>query len=77
MKGKKDHLDTSFIDWINSVGASKIAKTLDVYESTVRHWRAGNVLPRALQMKKIKELTKGRIDYVHIIEGSNSPLANK
>lgn len=65
---------TTFTDWINETGVNKVAKILGVYESTVRHWRNGFVLPRSHQMKRIKDITKGRVSYDAILEGSHSPL---
>lgn len=67
-------LDTSFRDWINEHGPVKLSKLLKTTDSTIRHWRLANTLPRPWQMKRIKELTKGRISYEEIIEGSCSPL---
>lgn len=68
--------NTSFIDWITKTGPQKIATTLGVYESAVRHWKDGRVLPQARHMKMIKKLTKGKIGYNDIIEGAQSPLKN-
>lgn len=70
----KKRLDTSFEKWINLHGTKKLAEILGLDIATVRHWRLGNALPRAHQMKKIKELTKGKIGYDQIIDGSCSPL---
>lgn len=66
----------NFIDWLNLKGVQAVSKMLDVNASTVRHWRLGNTYPRVEQMKKIKKLTKGQIDYVHIIDGAPFNITN-
>lgn len=71
---KKKKLDTRFEIWLRKLGPSKVGEMLDVHHSTTLHWLDGSVLPRALLMREIKRLTKGKIDYKHIIEGSLSPL---
>lgn len=71
--GKKS-LDTSFENWIKTGGYHKIGKTLRVHEMTVRQWHDGKSLPTARLMKKIKKVTRGRIGYKEIIEGSCSPI---
>jgi hypothetical protein len=71
--GKKQ-LDTSFEEWIKSVGFTKISKLLEVNEETVKHWLAGRALPKARHMRRIKDVTKGLVSYAAIIEGSCSQL---
>lgn len=66
MSIKKKH--QSLKDWIDSESVQKIAKLLNVEESTVRHWRRGHCLPKAEQMREIKKLTKGTVSYDEMIE---------
>jgi hypothetical protein len=78
LKGKikmtKKKLDTSFAQWITSEGTTKLSEIFHTTPSTIRNWRLGVVLPRAYQMKRIKELSQGKIDYHHIIESAQSPV---
>lgn len=70
----KKKLDTAFEDWITTVGIPKISKKLNIRENTVLHWLHGRVLPQSRLMKEIKKMTKGKVGYDQIIEGSCSPL---
>jgi len=67
-------LDTSFEDWIKELGENRVAKLLKVSSMTVYHWKRGNALPTARKMKLIKYITKGKIGYDQIIEGSCSQI---
>jgi hypothetical protein len=71
---KKKTVDTSFEDWIKTTKISKIKEMLKVCDSTISHWLSGHTLPRTHQMRKIKKLTKGKVGYDQIIEGSCSPF---
>lgn len=55
-------------EWINERGTEKVAQLLNVNQSTVRHWRLGNNIPRPEQMKEIKRLSKGQVTYDEMIE---------
>lgn len=70
----KKRIDTSFEKWIYKFGVNRLAGTLGIYQTTVQAWLQGRSLPRAWQMKNIKELSKGKVSYEAIIEGSRSPL---
>lgn len=70
----KKSLDSRFENWLKKTTPLKVSKILEVSENTVRHWIDGRALPKARQMKRIKEATKGKIGYTEIIEGSCSPL---
>lgn len=70
----KKQLDTTFEEWIKTLGFTKISKILEVNEETIKHWLAGRALPKARHMKRIKEVTKGKVGYAEIIEGSCSQL---
>lgn len=70
----KKSLDGRFENWLRQTTLLKVSKILEVSENTVRHWIDGRALPKARQMKRIKEITKGKIGYTAIIEGSCSPL---
>lgn len=74
-QNKRKRLDSSFKDWITFYGPSKIGEILGIKHSTVLFWIQKKTLPRPHQMKRIKEITKGRIGYTEIIEGSCSPLS--
>lgn len=66
--------DTTFEDWINERGSRETAKLLGVTKACVNHWRSGHALPSDNQKRIIKQLTRGRVTYDSIIEGSCSPL---
>jgi DNA-binding transcriptional regulator YdaS (Cro superfamily) len=70
----KKQLDTTFENWIKSIGFTRISRLLEVNEEAVKHWLAGRALPKARHMKRIKEITKGKVSYTEIIEGSCSQL---
>lgn len=58
----------SFEEWINKEGVEELARIFRVDPATIRHWRAGRCFPRVEQMKRIKHLTKGAVDYEQIID---------
>jgi hypothetical protein len=70
----KSKRDTSFREWIESMGIPKVSKVLNINHMTARHWLDGRTLPKAKHMMKIKKVTKGKISYEQIIEGSCSPI---
>lgn len=74
MAKRNKHLDTSFKNWIRAQKVEEVSKLLDVRTMTVYNWLWGRVLPRASHMKLIKKLSKGKVGYEQIIEGSLSPL---
>lgn len=59
----------TFIDWLNKTGTAKVAELLKVEPATVRYWRRRDNYPRVDQMRLIKEITKGRVNYDSIIDG--------
>lgn len=65
MRTKKQSLK----DWIDKTGTTEVSELLQVGESTVRQWRRGFCLPRAEQMREIKRLTNGSVDYDEMIDG--------
>jgi hypothetical protein len=60
----------AFRTWIESTGVTEVARLLEVRRETVYNWKVGNCYPRVDQMRDIKRLTKGKIDYTHIIDGA-------
>lgn len=59
----------SFKKWINDVGHKELSRIFKVNRSTISRWGAGLYYPRVDQMRKIKEMTKGAVDYDMIIDG--------
>lgn len=59
---------TKFSAWINTKGDSYLADILNVTEGSAGHWRRGHCIPRPAHMKKIVEMSRGRISYEDIIE---------
>lgn len=55
-------------EWIEETGPNEVAELLNVPSVNVRQWKRGYCLPRAEQMRIIKKLTRGRIDYEDMIE---------
>lgn len=51
----------TFKKWVNAYGVEKLAGALVVSPGTVRHWRVGCRLPRALEMDGIFKLSGGRV----------------
>lgn len=66
--------NASFEMWLRRTGGLEVGRLLDINPSNVSHWLAGKALPHAKLMKRIKELTNGKIGYAEIIEGNCSPL---
>lgn len=60
---------TAFVKWIDEVGKSNLASKLGIDPSAVTHWVKGRNRPSVQQMKKIKELSKGRIGFEEMIDG--------
>ncbi len=58
-----------FTNWIKDYGPTELAKKLDVHHTTVQKWSIGH-LPRASQMTRIKDLSKGIVSYDVMIEGA-------
>ena len=58
---------TIFTAWVKTYGVRKLAKELDIHASTIRKWRQGHC-PKPVHMKRIRQLSKGRITYSHIID---------
>jgi hypothetical protein len=67
-------LDCQFENWLRKTGVYRVATLLKIKPMTVYYWLSGTNLPTAAKMKEIKKLTKGKIGYTQIIEGSCSPL---
>ncbi len=59
-------------DWIEKTGPKAVAKLLKVDPSTVSLWRNGKSTPTTKMMKKINEVTKGKVTYKSIIEGATA-----
>ncbi len=64
-------------EWIEKEGAATVAKLLKVNESAVRHWRRGFVLPRAEQMIRIRDLSRGAVCIEEMIETHLAPKNKK
>lgn len=60
--------EKSLASWIDEVGVNKVAQCLCLERSTVRLWRRGAQIPKALHMYAIVELSKGSVSYAAIIE---------
>ncbi len=58
-----------FITWIETYGTRKLSEELQVSTSSVEKWKRGH-LPRPWIMTRIREISKGEIDYHHMVEGS-------
>lgn len=55
-------------DWIEKTGPKKAAQLLNVDPSTVSLWRNGRSNPTAKMMRKIHEVTKGKVTYKGMVE---------
>lgn len=60
--------EISLSSWIDEVGVNKVAQALCLERSTIRQWRTGTFLPKALHMYAIVRLSKGRVTYKGMIE---------
>jgi len=60
---------SKFIAWIDDIGIEPLAEKLGIDPSAVSHWRRGHCHPQVRHMKKIVELSKGKLTYQEIIEG--------
>lgn len=58
----------SFEKWIDEIGVDTLAARLRVLPCTVQLWRRSKCDPRVDQMRRIKRMTRGRIDYDAIID---------
>lgn len=58
----------SLESWINEIGVNKVAQVFCLERSTVRKWRDGSQLPKALHMYSIVQLSKGQVTYESMIE---------
>lgn len=74
---KKKLIDTTFETWVRKTGTRELSILLNVTEMAVKNWLKQIALPQAYHMRRIKQLSKGKVDYVHIIEGSTSPLSRQ
>jgi len=54
--------------WIVQTGPKEVAKLLNVDPAAVSLWRNKKTLPRPHQMKRIKQLSRGRVSYEVMIE---------
>jgi hypothetical protein len=64
--------------WIDELSVSKVAQSFCLERSTVRKWRDGSQLPKALHMRAIVRLSKGKVSYDAMIEpwAKKHPLDN-
>jgi len=69
MEAVKQSPRPTFEEWIDREGVESLAKRLRVNANTSRNWRFRKAYPRVEQMKVIKRISKGEIDYAQIIEG--------
>jgi hypothetical protein len=58
-----------FKDWVQWYGRTRLAEELGLSKSTCDKWAQGEVIPEVKQMRIIKKLTNGHVDYHHIIDG--------
>lgn len=58
-----------FKDWVEFYGRGRLAEDLKVEKCTCDKWAQGLGIPKVKHMRSIKKLSKGVVDYRHIIEG--------
>ena len=58
----------SLRDWIDEHGVNRVAQAFCLERSTIRKWRDGSQLPKALHMHAIVKLSKGAVTYEAMIE---------
>lgn len=56
-----------FESWIKKTGPKNIARALNVDPSTVSNWRTKKSFPRPEKLKRIHQMTKGRVSYEEIV----------
>ena len=61
-----------FRDWVLVYGQARLAHDIGVDRSTVNKWLRESICPKAKDMRRIKALSNGFVDYHHMIE--NNPL---
>lgn len=66
--GTKPGEKISFSDWLDRLGIAVVARRLGIREMTVRNWRAGKCDPRVDQMRRIKRISDGEMDYDQMID---------
>jgi hypothetical protein len=54
--------------WIDEVGVNRIAQAFCLERSTVRKWREGTQIPKALHMALIVKVSRGAVTYDAMIE---------
>ncbi len=54
--------------FIDEVGVNRIAQIFCLERATVRKWRSGTQLPKALHMYELVKLSKGKLTYESIID---------
>lgn len=64
-----------FRDWLSLYGRRKLSEKVGVVRLTVDKWARGEACPEAPAMRKIKRISKGVVDYHHIID--REPIKNK
>lgn len=62
-------------EWIDKVGVNIVAQAFCLERSTVRKWRDGSQLPKALHMYAIVKLSHGVVKYEDMIDvwADNNP----
>ena len=58
----------SLRDWIDEIGVNKVAQAFCLERSTIRKWRDGSQLPKALHMHAIVKASKGQVTYETMID---------
>lgn len=58
-----------FKDWVHLFGRARLADELKVHITTVDKWITGKQAPQSANLRAIKKLSGGRVDYVHILDG--------
>lgn len=64
MNSQQGHFD----EWLDIVDRHWLAKYLGVTLATIRFWRSRHCFPRVNQMRRIKKITKGYVDYSDMID---------
>jgi len=60
--------NTVFREWIEELGFKKIATQLGVSTMTVRYWHQGHCSPTWENMRKVHDISKGKVTYFDMFE---------
>ena len=62
-----------FKDWVEFYGRRRLCEELKITKWTTDKWAAGKGYPEVKHMRVIRKLSKGVVDYHHMIEGNPIP----